>query len=76
MAIPIAGEALEQLDFLYIYCGNVKWFKPVENSLAIVLKKTDILWYINPTPLSIYPPKMENLCLLKTLYNCKKAEYW
>lgn len=35
-AILTVGEALEQLDFLYISCGNVKWFKPVENSLAIV----------------------------------------
>lgn len=52
----------------------------VSNSLKKKKKKHwHTLWYINPTPLSIlsiYPPKIGNLCPLKTLYNSEKAEYW
>ena len=30
-----ADEVREKLDYLYIYCGKVKWYTILENSLIV-----------------------------------------
>ena len=35
VTVSSADEVVEKLDYLYIYCGKVKWYTILETSLIV-----------------------------------------